>query len=148
MYYYPSQSRITLNPYSHAVLAQQLQPLVRPQNYAEYLFGAIAPDIRYVAPMRREQTHLTDEEIVSWFGRFPGHESFIQGFRLHCRLDRIDVVHAVGSAFPFKLFGKWAHKKIDADQMIVVVELFFLTKYPQGLALAGDYNPILAEIGI
>jgi hypothetical protein len=46
-----------MNLYSHAVLANQLQSLVDPVNPAEYLWGTVAPDIRYLVGLRRQTTH-------------------------------------------------------------------------------------------
>ena len=55
-----------MNLNTHAILANQLLPLARPANAAEFIWVSVALDIRYLAAMRWETTYLPDEEIASW----------------------------------------------------------------------------------
>ncbi len=137
-----------MNLYTHAVLAKHLQPLVTPRNPAEYLWGSVIPDIRYLARMRRKTTHLPDEEIAAWFARYPGLESFIQGYRVHCMLDEIDTVQVVGNAFPLSLLPALLRRRFSSQQMAVVIELYYHNIFPQGLVLSGEHNQILEDLGI
>jgi len=137
-----------MNLYTHAVLANHLLTRVDPVDPAEYLWGAVAPDIRYLAGMSRQTTHLPDEEIVAWFTRYSGCKSFIQGYRVHCLLDQIDTVEVVGRVFPLNLLRWVSRKKLSSQQMAVVIELYYHKVFPQGLSLAGKHNPILEDLGI
>jgi hypothetical protein len=137
-----------MNLYSHAVLAVHLQPLVQPDDPAGYLWGAVAPDIRYLAGLRRDATHLPEREIAAWFARYPGCASFIQGYRVHCLLDQIDTARVVGRAFPLNLLRVLRRKEFSYQQMAVTIELYYQKKFPRGLVLEGSHNPILAELGI
>ena len=42
--------------YSHLVVAHALLPHLQPASPSEYYWGAVAPDIRYAAGLRRRQT--------------------------------------------------------------------------------------------
>lgn len=64
-----------MNLYAHAILANELLPLARPANAAEFIWGSVALDIRYLAAMRWETTHLPNKEIASLLSRYPGCES-------------------------------------------------------------------------
>lgn len=137
-----------MDPYTHAVLAQTLEPVIRPADPADYLWGAVAADIRYLAGMRREITHRPDAEVAAWGARYPGCASFIQGYRVHCLLDRIDTVQVVGGAFPLWLLLKLRRRPFSAQQMTAMIGLYYQKTFPQGLTLVGGHNPILAELGI
>ncbi len=137
-----------MNLYSHAVLANHLLPLVRPACAEEFLWGAVAPDIRYLAGLRREATHLADEDTAGWNAMFPGCESFIQGYRVHLLLDRIDTLRAVSAAFPLNLLGRMQGKKLKPQQMAVVIELYYHKVFPNGLTLRGAHNPVLEGLGV
>jgi hypothetical protein len=134
-----------MNLYTHAVLAQALQPMLNPSDPAEYLWGALAPDIRYLAGTPRESTHLADAAIHGWADQFPGWRSFVQGYRVHCLLDRIDTVQSVSAAFPLRWLrrGEYSPQRIN-----VVIELYYQFKAPSGVQLSGGHNPILDSLGI
>ena len=137
-----------MNLYTHAVLAQALLPMIGPTNPAEYLWGAIAPDIRYLAGIRRETTHLPDETIQQWTEQHPGCLSFIQGYRVHCMLDRIDTVQAVCSAFPLRWIQRFGRREFSSHKINVMIELYYQLNAPHGLQLEGSHNPILDSLGI
>ena len=137
-----------MNLYAHAVLAQKLLPLARPADPAAYLWGAVIPDIRYLVGMRRKTTHLTNEEITRWFEQYPGCESFIQGYRVHCLLDLIDTAHILGSQFPLNLLRGIRRKPLSTQQAAVMIELYYHQDVPQGITLIGEHNAILETLGI
>jgi len=137
-----------MNLYAHAVLANHLLPLVKPADPAEYLWGTVIPDIRYLTGMRRNVTHLPDEEIMGWFVRYPDRESFIQGYRVHCLLDRINTVQVIGGKFPLNLVSRIRRKPFSSQQMAVIVELYYQKTAPQGVTLNGSHNAILDELGV
>jgi hypothetical protein len=137
-----------MNLYTHAVLAQALQSTLVPADPAEYLWGAVAPDIRYLAGLRREVTHLPDEIILQWAARYPEQLSFIQGYRVHCLLDRIDTVRAVCNAFPLRWLQRLRRREFSTHKINVVIELYYQLNAPNGLSLQGSHNPILQGLGI
>lgn len=137
-----------MNLYAHAVLAHKLLPLVQPADPAAYLWGAVIPDIRYLVGMRRKTTHLTDEEITGWFAQYPGCESFIQGYRVHCMLDRIDTASILGRIFPLNLLRRIRRKPLSSQQAAVIIELYYHRADPQGIPLTGEHNAILEALGI
>lgn len=137
-----------MNLYSHAVLAWQLQNLVQPNNPDDYLWGAVAPDIRYLAGMRRQTTHLPDTEISIWFSRYPDYASFIQGYRVHCMLDAIDTARVLGRVAPFSWVQWLRRKPFGQQQTAAVIELYYHRRFPQGLRLVGGHNPVLADLGV
>lgn len=118
-----------MNIYSHAILANLLLSRINPKNPGEYLWGAVAPDIRYLAGIRRGATHLPDVEIAGWIVRYPGCASFIQGYRVHCLLDSIETVAVVGGSFPFNLLRLARRKPFTSQQMAVVVELYYISTF-------------------
>jgi len=137
-----------MNLYTHAFLAKRLQTIVQPADPAEYLWGALAPDIRYLAAMRRETTHLPDETLRAWLEAHPAWTSFIQGYRVHCLLDRIDAAEALLNAFPMRwLRGAWG-RQLTPHQVTVVIELYYQLRAPRGLELRGAHNPILESLGV
>jgi hypothetical protein len=135
-----------VGPYSHVILAKQLLSLINPTNVEEYLWGAVAPDVRYLAQIRRDVTHLPDEKIAGWLARYPECSSFIQGYRVHCLIDRIDAARAVSGAFPLKLL----RRKLSSQQVTVMIELYYHQKFPQGpgVWLSATWPPMLAQLGI
>ena len=60
-----------MNPYSHYLLASKAAPLIQPDHPAEYYLGSIIPDIRYLAGIRREQTHLSRARIQEYRSAYP-----------------------------------------------------------------------------
>jgi hypothetical protein len=88
-----------MGPYSHYTLATRLEPSLQPENRKTYYWGAVAPDIRYLANMRREQTHLGLERINELKSYYPHLRSFLSGYQVHILTDQIDVSQAVGAAF-------------------------------------------------
>ncbi len=49
-----------MGPYSHIVIANELETFIKPDNLQEFYWGAVAPDVRYVVRgMPKKQTHLS-----------------------------------------------------------------------------------------
>lgn len=134
--------------YTHTLLAQRLLPLVQPADPADYLWGSVIPDIRYLTGMQRQTTHLPDEDITRWREHYPGLESFIQGYRVHCLVDRIDAVQVLSRKFPLNLLQRVRRKPVSQQQAVVIVELYYHQAAPQGLSLTGGHNAILQALGI
>jgi len=134
--------------YTHALLAQRLLQLVQPTHPADYLWGSVIPDIRYLTGMQRQATHLPDDDITRWRERYPNLESFIQGYRVHCLIDRIDAVQVLSRKFPLNILQRVRRKPVSQQQAVVIVELYYHQAAPQGLSLTGGHNAILQELGI
>lgn len=109
---------------------------------AQYYWGAIFPDIRYLAGMRRDQTHVSIEEIQTWQTNYPQLGSFLQGYQVHCLLDLIDIVSVVSKAFPFNALRLILHRTLTNHQMAVLVELNFLRAARVEQFLTGSQNEI------
>jgi hypothetical protein len=89
-----------MNPYSHLVIASKLEAQVRPENAAEYYWGAVAPDVRYPARMQRDRTHHHRQK--SWTDARQPAWSFLLGYTVHCLADEIDL--GIFQHLPFSLF--------------------------------------------
>ena len=137
-----------MGPYSHFVLAGKIESLVRPENEGEYYWGSIVPDIRYLAGMRRSQTHINEQRIREFITRYPHQKSFIQGYRVHCLLDEIDLQDVVGKVFPLNIINLMFNGKISQPQLAVLVEVYYLQTFPTDRPISGGQNEILAEMGI
>ena len=76
-----------MGPYSHYFLAAKLAPILKPGDPAAYHWGAIVPDIRYLAKIRRADTHLEQDRIREMAARYPHLSSFLLGYQVHCLID-------------------------------------------------------------
>ena len=133
-----------MNPYSHLVVASRLEWLVQPEDPGEYYWGAIVPDIRYLASMRRQQTHLPAREIIALRDRHPHLASFVQGYLIHCLTDQIDLSRVFSRHLPFSVLkGKLSHQ-----HLAVLLELYNLETQPASRPLSGTYNDVLCELGL
>ena len=138
-----------MGPYSHFALANTVISLVRPENEGEYYWGSVAPDIRYLAGMRRAQTHIDEQRIREYIVRYPHLKSFLQGYRVHCLIDEIDLQEVVGKLFPLNIINWLSNGKISQPQIAMLVELYYLqTAHPGVQSMSGIQNEMLAELGI
>jgi hypothetical protein len=137
-------TRKAMNSYTHIVLAQQAAPLLQPQDPDAYYWGAIAPDARYLANIRRSQTHISQEELQLFMKQYPEQRSFLLGYMVHCLLDEIDLSRVVGARFPLNL----ARGKFSSQQMGVLVEFYFLRSKAAARSIHAAHNPILEAVGI
>jgi hypothetical protein len=137
-----------MGPYSHFALAQQLITQLQPADPDSYSWGAIIPDIRYLAQMRRSQTHLPRERLREMCYTYPYLKSFLLGYQVHCLIDEIDVPEAVGMAFPLRCIQYLTRKPFSGQQIIMMVELYYLHAPVQSGWISGAYNEVLAELEI
>lgn len=133
-----------MNLYSHLVLARTVEPILCPEDPAEYYWGAIIPDIRYLAGMPRSQTHLPLEEIDRLMHRFTHLRDFLLGFRAHCLIDKIDVSTAVGGQFPLSL----ARARFSPQMLTMMVEYYYVRTGRFAQLVSGKYNDALISLGI
>ena len=137
-----------MNLYTHYVLAARLASQIQLENQAEYAWGAIVPDIRYLAGLPRSQTHLPKEKIQALADRYPHLRPFLQGYRVHCALDEIDLTRTVGRAFPIQLVSQVLRKKLTSQHLAVLVELYYLRTAQIKGEISGAANEVLAGMGI
>ena len=103
------------------------------------------PDIRNLAGMRRSQTHLSSEQILSYMAQYSDLKPFLQGYLVHCLTDELNLERIFAHKFPFFLFMK----KLTAQHYPVILELFYIEqKNNKVYAISGRHNPMLEELGI
>jgi hypothetical protein len=137
-----------MNPYSHYLLASKAAPFIQPDHPAEYYLGSIIPDVRYLAGMRRDQTHLSREQIQSYRSTYPRLASFLQGFQVHCLIDEIDVAGLVSAAFPLNLLKRLLRKSFSQQQITALAELYFIQSPRMDWHIAENHNEVLTDLGI
>lgn len=140
-----------MGPYSHFALAKKLEAFIQPENPDEYYWGAVAADIRFLANMRRAQTHLGQDRLRELVSCYPHLSSFLTGFQVHVLIDDLtpDVIsQMVNASFPLSLVNKLRRKRIAPEQMIMLVEMYYLQSVRVGGALSGTYNAVLSDLGI
>lgn len=133
-----------MNTYSHLALAAQLEKQLNPQNPADYYWGAVVPDIRYLTGMPRSATHIPFERIRAYFSLYPQLDSFISGYLVHCLLDDIDLNKVYARRLAFRL----VQKRFPAQFSPVLLEFYYLDQPPIQVSLSGVCNEILGELGV
>jgi len=137
-----------MNPYSHYLLASKAAPFIKPDRLDEYYLGSIIPDVRYLAGMRRDQTHISQAQIREYRTAYPNLDSFLRGYQVHCLIDEIDIAKVASAAFPFNLL-KWVlHKNLSQQQIAVLVELFFMQSTHMDWQIKEDHNEVMTDLGI
>lgn len=140
-----------MGPYSHYVLAAKLEKSIQPENRKEYYWGAVAADIRYLANMRRAQTHLGLDRIKELESCYPHLRSFLSGYQVHVLIDEFeqeDISRMVSASFPLNLLKKMLRKSIAPEQMIMLVEMYYLQSVAVAEPLSGEHNEVLSDLGI
>jgi hypothetical protein len=142
-----------MNMYTHYLLARRLEGLLQPEDPAEYAWGAVIPDIRYLAGMRRSQTHVEIAQVKSWLECYPARRSFGLGYLVHCLLDQIDVGGVLESTFPMSALRLIRRKKLSPQQAAMLVEYYYVSgnREPctgKSVEISGTYNEILAGLGL
>jgi hypothetical protein len=140
-----------MGPYSHYVLAAKLEQSIQPEDRKEYYWGAVAADIRYLANMRRSQTHLGQDRLKELFACYPHLRSFLLGYQVHVLIDEFEqdeLMQMVSDSFPLNLLKKLRRKSIAPEQMILLVEVYFLQNVNVTEALSGSHNEVLSDLGI
>lgn len=133
-----------MNPYSHLVLAAQVEDEVAPLDRAEYYWGAVAADVRYTAHVRRALTHLPPEEAVGFFEKYPYLESFVQGYVVHLVTDLLKfraLLQRRAMLWPLWLF-------FSGRVSTLLLETYYLEQMPRRFEISGLPNPFLRELGI
>lgn len=133
-----------MNPYSHLVVASKVEPSLAPENPPDYYWGAVAPDIRYVAGMRRHQTHLPAQTIMELIPQYPHLESFVQGYLIHCLTDEIELETLLYAHLPFSLLKR----RLSRQHLVAILEFFYLEHENVNLEIANPYNAVLGGLGI
>ena len=136
-----------MGPYSHFIIAAKLEKYLQPDDPKEYYWGAIIPDIRYLAKTRRSHTHLRQEQIKELAACYPHLGSFLLGYRVHCLIDEIDVAEKISKAFPLNLLKKMLNK-VSRQQMTMLVEMYYLQTAAAACALSGSHNEVLRDLAI
>ncbi len=131
-----------MNLYTHLLLASRLESHLQPADPPDYLWGAVCADIRYLAGLPRDRTHLSPAQIDVYQCAYPELESFLRGYRVHCLLDEINLEHVLGRRFPLRLF------RLRQRHLAVMVELDAIRSLPGAFVLSGRHNPVLADLGI
>lgn len=135
-----------MGPYSHIVIANELESFIKPENEKEYYWGSVAPDVRYLLPnMLRKQTHISEAKILSLIKKYPQQKDFLQGYMVHCISDKLDIRQIIRERFPFRL----VKRRITKNNCTLILEFFNVEILrPFKKALLGDGNPIFDELGI
>jgi len=133
-----------MNPYSHLIVALRLLPKLNPSDPADYFWGAVAPDVRYLARVQRGLTHLEPEQIADAMIRYPQLRSFLQGYRVHCLTDEIHLKPLLFQRFPLSLL----RKVFSQQRLAVLLELYFFDNENFQPPLSGKHNEFLSELGI
>ena len=135
-----------MGPYSHVILASELEAYIKPDNPQEYYWGAIAPDIRYlVAGLSRSQTHISTEEILGYIGQYPHLKSFFQGYLVHCLSDELNLPKIIQRKFPLS----WQKNELSPRHCTIILEFFNIVRVkPVRKSLSGTHNVALSEMGI
>jgi hypothetical protein len=133
-----------MNPYSHIVVASKLVALVQPEDLKEYYWGAVAPDIRYLAAVQRQHTHIPPQRVIDFISRYPNLKSFLQGYLVHCLSDEVDLKSIFFQHFPFSILKS----KLSYQHVAVLLELFCLANEKVNTPLSGAHNAVLTELGL
>lgn len=133
-----------MNPYSHLVIAAQLERDIAPAQPAAYYWGAVAPDIRYVAGMQRSATHIAPERILDFLAKYPELDSFIEGYLIHCLTDLVDLSELLRQ----RLLMRPVLKRIPPQFVPVMIESYFLENRNLTLNMDARQNAMLSDLGI
>jgi hypothetical protein len=130
--------------YSHLVIAHALLPRLKPVDRGEYEWGAVLPDIRYLAGMRRRQTHQSISTVRGWLETAPGLRDFTLGCLVHVLADERDAAGALYDRVPFRPLRRRLPRPLAA----ALLEAAYTARVPLEICVSGDYNPLLAQLGI
>jgi len=133
-----------MHPYSHIVIASKLEGLVKPENPPEYYWGVVAPDIRYVAGLPRQLTHIPSARIVGYISQYPDLKSFFQGYLVHCLSDEITLRQVFLRHFPFSVLKS----RLSYQQVAAILELFYFEHVKVSRNISGATNEFLQGLGL
>jgi hypothetical protein len=100
--------------------------------------------MRYLAAMRRAQTHLPAQRIGEYADRYPHLESFLQGYLVHCLADQVELGRLFFRYLPFSLLKR----TLTQRHLAVLLELYYLERETAQPALSGTHNEVLSELGL
>jgi hypothetical protein len=130
--------------YSHLVIAQALIPRLKPHDLAEYAWGAVVPDIRYLAGMRRRQTHLDIPVVRAWLEHAPELRDFTLGYLAHVLTDERDAAGALYDRVPLRAL----RRRLPRPPAAALLEAAYSERVVMDTRVSGSYNPLLAGMGI
>ena len=133
-----------MQPYSHFIIAGQLEAELRPDVPADYYWGAVAADIRVTAGLPRERTHLSPEKVLEFRAKYPHLRAFIQGYLVHILSDLVEV-QALIRQRPLMDFVLRRNGPKFAQNLI---EEFYLTQKKQRKPVDIRHNELLNDLGI
>jgi len=133
-----------MQPYSHLVIAALLETDICPAAPADYYWGAVAPDIRFSAGLRREQTHLLPEKILEFEQKYPQLKSFVQGYLVHCLSDHVDAIAILNQRICLRPFLRRASRQFVST----VIEAYHIDHHPMQKQNALCSNAMLSDLGI
>ena len=131
--------------YSHLVIAQYLRPALQPQDLAEYYWGAVAPDIRYLLKLPRRRTHPLLTEARPWLAaHLAGARDFALGYWAHLLADQRDAAGFLYERIPMRQL----RKKLPRGLAGLLVEHAYIRQVPFQARLSGSQNALLDELGV
>lgn len=133
-----------MDPYTHLVIASKLEALVAPASKQEYYWGAIAPDVRYLAAMSRCKTHLSSQQIIELISTSPHLKSFLQGLLVHCLIDDLDLRPIFFRRFPFSALKR----QLSPPRLAGILEFYNLENESICPRISGTYNEVLSAWGV
>lgn len=133
-----------MHPYSHLVIAAELEKDIQPRQANEYYWGAVVPDIRYLADMQRDQTHLSAERILEYMNKYPDLDSFIKGYLIHCLTDLVDL-HALLNQ---RILFRPVLQSLPHQFMPVMLESYFIEHTKLDIQLSAKPNSVLNDLKI
>ena len=132
-----------MNPYSHFVAANYLEPYLDLDNKQDYYLGTIIPDIRYYLKMPRKDTHLKLEDIVAYFNKYPELKSFITGYLVH---NIIDGHIKPGAILP--LYLRPVFFFLPKYVLQVLVEIYYMENIKVMAQISTTGNKMLDDLSI
>jgi hypothetical protein len=133
-----------MHPFSHLVIASELEKDIQPRQTNEYYWGAVVPDIRYVTEMERSQTHLSTESILAYMNKYPELDSFIKGYLIHCLTDLVDL-HALLNQ---RILFRPILQSLPYQFVPVMLESYFIEHTKLEIELAAKPNNLLTDLKI
>jgi len=133
-----------MKPYSHFIVAAQLENDINPEVPADYYWGAVAPDVRFSAGLTHEQTHLPANKILEYFAKYPELASFLKGYLVHCLTDTCNIAAWLSDRVLLRPFVQRASHQF----ILTIVEVYYFERKRVQKPVSGNSNELLLELGI
>jgi hypothetical protein len=134
--------------YSHLVVAEQVEPYLALDDLDAYYLGATVPDIRHWVEMKRAQTHISPEDVVTYLARYPHLRSFALGYLVHCisehSMSQLGLHEAILCRFPLSLL----RRRLPARFITALVEWYYYETLPRQYRVAQSGNEMLRDLGV